>query len=1079
MPSYCPTCSITIDDASALDSCPKCGARAPEDGFPDDLRIGQLVAGDQYRVVRRIGSGGFGVVYEVATTVGDLRRALKVLHPHLLENSDVKARFVNEARAMEQVNHPSIARCYAAGKLDDGALYLLFELIDGAELSQILSDADNGRLEPIRAVRLAKQVASGLRAAHDAGVLHRDLKPDNIMVLAAGSLRERVCIVDFGIAKLTEQGTASTLTIVGTPEFMAPEQFLPGSLLDVRVDLWQLGAVLFQMLVGQAPYGGPGSSVATIAAEQQRRPDLGPAPSEVDATFKQHPALDLFVSRLLATDVDRRPSTAVEVCEDLARIEHALSPASQRSGSEALLGALCATPSDSGWLALHGYLGGQTDERESLVGLAQRMLEGWSDEMRCAPCTLWEEARRGPLDSTWPLVRTLDLSARGIDDEELARIADNPALATITRLDLSHNDIGNTGVAALAGSPYLSALSHLNLEHNRISSKGLVALSQSRGLPCLRALRLSHNGIGSRGVEALCASSLRLFELHLADNDLAAAGASTLAQGEAFSGLMVLGLSRTGIGGDGVAAIAVSDQLTRLRSLDLSHNNIGPSGAAALALSKNMSALHTLRLDRNSLGREGLQLLLGSSSFGTLENLDLSGNRLGAPGAMLLSGSPFLRRLGRLELGDNSLGDAGIAALIGSANLGGLRQLGLSQNEVTPSGAGLLSDAPPQLDSLDLCHNPLGAEGGAAVAEALRRLRVTRLSLAGCELDGRQLSTILDAGRLSALDASRNPVGVSGGAAIAAAFGASTLQELVARHAQLGTEGVGELARSQYLGGLRMLDLSENELGDGGVTSLVASAPRLSRLEHLELSANGLGVDAAEALSASTLAIHLGRLGLSHNDLGDAGAEALARGNWHALRALDLERNGLSLAGATAITSAKCLGALQRVVFADNALTNVLDPRGISDDALTLLEQCFARIAPAASDLAETFYEDLFERYPNVKPLFANVNMAAQQKHLIAALVMVIDNLRNPDALDNALVALARRHVGYGVAPTHYYAVCSTLLEGIRKADSEHWSDALELAWQDALDGITNVMLTGAARPARVDPAAATENQPG
>jgi serine/threonine protein kinase/hemoglobin-like flavoprotein/Ran GTPase-activating protein (RanGAP) involved in mRNA processing and transport len=1072
---YCVSCSRTIDDPDAT-RCPHCDASRPDTGFPRDARIGEEVAGKQYRVLRRIGAGGFGVVYEVETAVGGLRRALKLLARHLAADPDIRERFVNEALVLEQVHHPNVARCYAAGFLEEeNDLYLLFELIDGVQLDALLQRRSDGTAEPLmpmRAVRLARQIAAALEAAHKNEVLHRDLKPDNILVIDAGSPREQVKVIDFGIAKLMDEGSAYTQTVVGTPEYMAPEQFTPGSTLDPRTDLWQLGATLFVMLTGRPPYARQlAGGMAGIIAEQRKRPDLGPRPSEVDASLGSSKALDLLVGRLLATDPGRRPASASEVCEELARIEHTLSPNASTNPSEALLGALCAMPSSSGWLALHSHLAERAGAEPELVAMADRMLASWPDELRVAPNGLWEACKNGELHPLWPIVRALDLAGRGLTDEEVQGLAQNPALATITWLDLSNNEIGNAGAQTLASSPHLGDLRHLDLGRNQISSQGVVRLANGSALRSLRSLRLHDNGIGARGIAALSTGTLTLEELELSGNDIGANGASALATGTALREITVLGLAENRIGPDGAAALAVSDQLRRLRVLDLRHNAIGPSGAAALALSQNVRHLRTLRLGRNALGRDGLQLLLASATFDDLEALDLSSNDLGASSAMLLAGSPLVRKLRELDLSDNRLGDAGIAALLGSANLAGLRVLGLGHNGLGAQGAALLADAPPQLESLTLSHNPLGPDGAKAIADALARLRLTRLELCGCGLDGAALALILDAGRLVMLDGSRNRLGVAGAEAVAASSGLRSLEELHLCRTELGPEGVTALAGAPRLSALRSLDLSSNDLGDRGVTALIAAAPLLSRLERLVLQDDQLGPDAAEILAASPLAGHLGELDLGHNQLGDSGAEALAAGpSWHALRVLGLSGNEIGLAGAAALRTASSMGTLQTIDLSHNALTRLVDMHSLGEDRIATMEASFAQISALGSDFAERFYEELFARYPTVKPLFARTPMARQHGHLMSALTLVVENLRRPDSVETVLEELGQRHGGYGVVPTYYYAVTSTLLDTIRDVLGESFTPELQRAWTEGLDAVASVMMRARHEPTPTRP---------
>ncbi|HXK60399.1 MAG TPA: serine/threonine-protein kinase [Acidobacteriota bacterium] len=330
---YCLRCQNTLV-SNSLDFCPECGHRRPTRGWPRDNLLGKIVAGGQYRVIRRLGSGGFGVVYEIETVIGGLRRALKVLKEDWAQDNSVRGRFINEAVALEKINHPNVARCFAAGTLgEQGDLYLLFELIDGIPLSALFASSGEGRgLEPLRAVRIARQVASGLAAAHAKNILHRDLKPANVMVLDDGTGAETVKLLDFGIAKFIEADASWTAGLVGTPAFMAPEQFSPDAQVTAAADLWQLGALLFFLLTGRPPYTLDQASTQPAGQFYRERGQPGPCPAEIEPRLAAHPALDQFVGRLLSTAPEDRPATATEVCEELTTIEQSLSPYSSEPG---------------------------------------------------------------------------------------------------------------------------------------------------------------------------------------------------------------------------------------------------------------------------------------------------------------------------------------------------------------------------------------------------------------------------------------------------------------------------------------------------------------------------------------------------------------------------------------------------------------------------------------------------------------------------------------------------------------------------------------------------------------------------
>ncbi len=1072
MKRFCNRCNATFD-TDAPSECHECGAPRPETDWPRDRRLGEVVAGGQYRIVRRLGSGGFGSVYLVETVVGGLRRALKVLHAQWAADAEARKRFVNEALVLEEVNHPNVARCYAAGTLEgEDELYLLFELVEGVPLSRVIRPDEGASavpLSPARAVNIAKQVASGLAVAHAKKVLHRDLKPENILIVSPGRVEEQVKLVDFGIAKSIDRGAESTARIVGTPFYMSPEQLKPGEKLDNRLDLWQLGAVLFVMLTGKLPYNADSGAVHELMSLQEQRLDAGPAPSEVDSTLTSHPALDKLVSRLLATNRDRRPRSASQVCQELARIEHRLVPTTGASTSLALLEALCATPSDGAWWALCRYLSGPDIDSENLVGTADALLGDWPDDLRQAPARWWETVQAGEDHRLWPLVRSLDLARRGLGDEEVMQLAASPAMSTITSLTLADNQISGDGAAALAASNHLEGLRRLDLGRNRIGSKGIESLAASDRLTHLESLSLDGNGLGARGAEALASARFRVKELDLSDNDIQASGVSALAASASLGCLECLKLRGNTIGSDGVGAIATSRTLTELQELDLSQNGIGPSGGAALALSANVGRLHAFSLAQNDLGVKGLELLLSSNRFGALEVLDLSSNDFGAQGAMVLASSPFARRLKRLDIADNRLGDAGLAAFLGAPHLSGLRVLSVAQNDITGAGATLLGGAPPELEELDASRNDLGVAGGVALAAALPRMGLKTLRVSGCGLEGEALSRVLSGGggRLRVLSAASNALGSTGAESLAAVAEAVVLEGLDLSDNDLGVTGVELIGGSPHFKNLRQLWLDSNALGDDEGTALVKALEALPNLEELHLQDNGLGTQVAVALAASALAARLCRLDLAHNRLGDAGATALAQGqNWHVLHELDLERNDIGLGAAATVLSAPGMALLRRGNLRHNALGGRVDLHSIARDKVALLEESFALVNAERTEFAERFYGTLFSRFPSVKPLFAHVSMRQQQQHLMTALVTVIDNLRTPDVVAQALVELGERHVDYGAFPSHYYAVTSCLLDTLKRTLGDRWTDEIDDAWHEGLEAVTSVMLEAHAQTA-------------
>ena len=254
-----------------------------------------------YRIGEMLGGGGMGVVYRAEDTRLDRSVAIKLLAPELTRDPTAKARFLQEARAVSALDHPNVCTVYEVGEAGLGQLYLVMPCYDGETLRQKI--AARGPLPVAEALDVALQALKGLAKAHRHGIVHRDVKPANLMVTADGVVK----ILDFGIAKLARIGAdaAADLTRtgarIGTPAYMSPEQ-VRGEEVDERSDLWSLGVVLYEMLAGVRPACGPGA--AEPGPVRRLRPD---APSGVEGILR----------RLLARDRQERYATAEAALSDV------------------------------------------------------------------------------------------------------------------------------------------------------------------------------------------------------------------------------------------------------------------------------------------------------------------------------------------------------------------------------------------------------------------------------------------------------------------------------------------------------------------------------------------------------------------------------------------------------------------------------------------------------------------------------------------------------------------------------------------------------------------------------------------
>src|SRR5262245_35734312 len=276
----------------------------------EPLPVGAL-AGD-YIVRATLAHGGCGSVYEVVHQVLGRAAALKVLHAHLLDSEEMRARFVREARAMSRLHHPNIVDVYGFGQLEDGRPYYVMELLEGITLDAHVRV--QGRLAPREALELLEPACQALRAAHEAGVIHRDLKASNIF-LARFDCARVVKLLDFGIAKLldgSDDGAFSTASRrLGTPCTMAPEQ-IKGAPVDARTDVYALGVLLYQLVTGELPFSGrtrEDTEQMHLEAPAPRASQHAPVP----------PSLDAVIWRALEKRPERRHGSVMHFLADLER----------------------------------------------------------------------------------------------------------------------------------------------------------------------------------------------------------------------------------------------------------------------------------------------------------------------------------------------------------------------------------------------------------------------------------------------------------------------------------------------------------------------------------------------------------------------------------------------------------------------------------------------------------------------------------------------------------------------------------------------------------------------------------------
>ena len=270
----------------------------------------------KYELREKLGQGTFGYVFTAHDMDLDRDVAFKVLNPSHQSNTDIVARFLQEARASARIKHPGIVTVLDCGRIPTSigeTAFIVMELLDGESLTNRL--LRSGRLASETAVEICRQIASALEAAHRSDVLHRDLKPDNIQLVPDPAVPsgERVKVFDFGLAKLGPGGHTMVNTVFGTPRYMSPEQCRSATQIDHRSDIYSLGCIMFELITGRTPFDG---DLRTLIEAHQR---IAP-PRAKQYAPDISPDLDELIAQMLAKDPNARPQSMAQVMATLMQI---------------------------------------------------------------------------------------------------------------------------------------------------------------------------------------------------------------------------------------------------------------------------------------------------------------------------------------------------------------------------------------------------------------------------------------------------------------------------------------------------------------------------------------------------------------------------------------------------------------------------------------------------------------------------------------------------------------------------------------------------------------------------------------
>ncbi len=594
-------------------------------GTTNEFQPGTALGG-RYEVVSLLGRGGMGLVYRVKQIFVNKEFALKTIDKSLMSEIAVR-RFQQEAQAAFSLKHPNIIAVNDFGVLDDQTPFLVMELLDGETLGERIERT--GRLTLEQAIPIFVQICFALAYAHDCGVVHRDVKPNNIMLLndlppgAEGSIK----ILDFGIAKFTgrEGGEIQALTrtgeIFGSPLYMSPEQ-CNGVIVDHRADVYSLGCVFYEALTGAPPFVGD-NALSTMMKHQSEQA-LTLKQASLGSDFPQ--AIENIVATMLAKSPDSRYQNLGLLAHDLETV--------RRGGSVSLKPSMTSLPSNAStnpvWqknalilvslalVSICGYLLHEFQAGRFLVPPKQEVSKSKIDPLDSVfanaqpnlfvvkPDELQKLLAKSPAD------HKLDLNNTEISTEALNAIAavgwihdltlrdcdlDNLSLRKLAKLkDLSVVDLNGTNLDddGCAGLSACKNLSIIYANDTQITDKGLKDLAS---MPGLALLVLTGTHIQDAGLAALSHTSIQTLEL--ANTDVGDAGLFYLSK---MSQLSNVGLSKTKITSAGLAPLAQ----TPIQTLDLTSTNIDDLGMVHLS---KMSRLSEVVLNETKVTIDGVQML--------------------------------------------------------------------------------------------------------------------------------------------------------------------------------------------------------------------------------------------------------------------------------------------------------------------------------------------------------------------------------------------------------------------------------------------------------------------------------------
>ncbi|MDY3556311.1 protein kinase [Gemmata sp. JC717] len=859
-------------------------------GFGPPTEKGDLGSLGPYRVLKQLGKGGMGAVYAAVDSRLDRKLALKVMLAEAAKDADAKERFLREARAAAQVQHDNVVTVYEADERN-GIPYIAMQLLQGYPLDSFLKKKGTPTLP--QALRLAREAAAGLAAAHRIGLVHRDIKPGNLWLEAPNG---RVKVLDFGLAKpvhadieLTQSGM-----VVGTPAYMSPEQ-ARGARVDARSDLFSLGTVLYRLCANRLPFDGPTTMAVLMALGTD-----DPAPvSELNPQVPE--PLAALIHQLLAKEPDERPQSAEEVVRRLLAI------ASSTGASQVVVTqpprvvcvpvSVTAAPetnpfADLGETAAESLAPPPTEPRQpvrkvrppvwAVVGVAALLALAGAGAVRLGPHGSGPETKATPPDpisgaavpkdkprataaadqdrsaAEWVLSLNGTVRVNG-DEREIRSPADLPKdRFVLTGVDLSDRAVADVDLARLKGC---QALTHVALNGTNVTDAGLSGL---KGLSNLTHLGLARTGITDIGLAEVQAFPL-LAALGVQGTAVSDAG---LAVAREFPALTHLDLAGTKVTGTGLCHLKGLKGLTlRLDGTALTDTN--------LSYLRDVTGLVELSLIDTPLTDMGLPLLRDLKALGAL---DVRKTRA-TPAALMalhksMPGCRIQHDGGHVEPFDvNRLAAEWALSVGGMVDVNGERRnirstADLPQGPITLTRANL-SDRPVKDDDLarlagctgltDLVLHETGVtDAGLGYLKNLTRLQF--LSLTGTEVTDAGLARLREHKSLTILHLSHTKVTDAGLAHLA---NLTTLGHIHLDGTVVSDTG---LAHLKGLTDLKTLGLSQTRVIGPGL----AYTRGMKRLDAIYLNETGATDEAFAHLSQHLTLRHLGADGTGLTDEGMA-----------------------------------------------------------------------------------------------------------------------------------------------------------------------------------------------------------------